>query len=854
MASGAGVLLAPAPGSGNVLAPTLVDRPWRAPLLPLALLVTGGVVLDRVFSLSLAASLSCTVLALLAWGATWRSSRRGLPLLYLALAAGSFGAAYHQCCRERLPADNVAYLLSENPAPLQVRGVLEDNFRPGAPSGMEEEGTPAVPLFATTLRVHHCWRREHWESASGRLRLSGRGTVAGLQAGDEVEVVGQGSLFPRAANPGERDAFEVWHDRGVAGRLWAPRLELATTRLESGRLSSWRGHLARIRSAGVDSLRTFLPEHEGNLAAALLLGDTHALEQSDWQKYARTGVIHVLVISGQHLVILGLFLRFLCELVGMRQRQAALVIALVLVGYALLVGFQPPVVRAVVTVCVLCGGLLLRRPSMTANSFALAWLIVLLLQPGDIFTLGCQLSFLAVAILYWGLPRVLTTPPEPEPLDRLIDATRPAWQRWGRRLGRQTLILYAINGMVWLALGPVLAARQHALPLIGLLIGPPVMALTSLALVGGFVQLLLGLIWAPLGWLPAGITRLSLMGCDGLVTVGNALPGASLIVGEVPLWWLAGFYGGVFAALWWPRRPTVRTVLVGGLGWLSLGLAITLVRWPQEGCRITFLAVGHGGCTVVEAPEGRVLMYDAGAMWRPHVARQQILPWLHARGIRRIDDLFLSHADADHYNGVLELSQMISIGQVSTNPSFAEKQDPRIAQTLGVLAERGVPVRTLNRGDRLSAGAVTLDVLHPPASGPPGPENVRSLVLLIQHEGHRVLLTGDLEGEGLAEVLALPIAPIDVLMAPHHGSRFPNTPELAQWCQPAVVLSSQGRPRSVGWKEPYSASGARYLTTWEEGAITVHLQPGGVVVEGYRSGQRHVVRKRAGPSGVPLLQ
>src|SRR5262249_43195668 len=147
------------------------------------------------------------------------------------------------------------------------------------------------------------------------------------------------------------------------------------------------------------------------------------------EKYIRTGVIHVLAISGQHLVVLAAFLWVLLRVLGVRRRQGACFVALFLLTYALLTGGRPPVMRSAVTVCVVCGGLILRRPVLPANSFALAWIVVALLNPTDLFNAGCQLSFLSVAVLCWGAGRWFRETSETDPLQRLIDETQPTWRK-----------------------------------------------------------------------------------------------------------------------------------------------------------------------------------------------------------------------------------------------------------------------------------------------------------------------------------------------------------------------------------------------------------------------------------------
>ena len=155
--------------------------------------------------------------------------------------------------------------------------------------------------------------------------------------------------------------------------------------------------------------------------------------------------------------------------------------------------------------------------------------------------------------------------------------------------------------------------------------------------------------------------------------------------------------------------------------------------------------------------------------------------------------------------------------------------------------------RIVKAGNRLTAGDVTLDVLHPPPIGPDGNENARSMVLLVQHAGHSLLLTGDLESPGLERVLSQPFHPVDVLMAPHHGSKTANPMALINWCRPRLVVASQGPPP---WPTEvpaiYESGGATYLGTWPQGAVTIMSHKTGLVAETFKTHKQIVVRAGGG--------
>ena len=153
--------------------------------------------------------------------------------------------------------------------------------------------------------------------------------------------------------------------------------------------------------------------------------------------------------------------------------------------------------------------------------------------------------------------------------------------------------------------------------------------------------------------------------------------------------------------------------------------------------------------------------------------------------------------------------------------------------------------RELSAPATLSLPDPSLEVLHPPLLGPEGNENSRSLVLMVRSAELSILLTGDLEGTGLERVLGMRRIPVDVLMAPHHGSKTANTPELAKWASPALVVSAQGAPRgNPKTVLPYEGAGAHYVTTWKHGAITIRKDDGRWIAESYLTKQTWEVRKK----------
>jgi len=799
-----------------------------------ALSLTLGIIADRNWIVPLPASLSIGLVCFLGWLIVANSPRKWLALVCLWISVASLGCAYHHWRRHMLDASDLSHFLDQDPQPTRLRGTLHT-----APIARinANESLPGLPAKDTTrfvLRVSH--RQDlatrNWFPASGLTQVTLTGRTQDITIGDEIELLGRLALPNGAMNAGELDFASFLRDQGITTTLVALESEdLTVTR--RGWPTSIFGCLAVLRGWGQRTLERDLSSHH-DVASALLLGEGSAMTGEAWEQYRRTGVIHVLAISGQHLVVLAGFLWLLARTCRVRRRRAALLIALILIAYALLTGGRPPVMRAAFVVASFVGAILLQRPMSHANTIALGWTGVIAINPTDIFGGGCQLSFLAVTVLIFCVARWYDEPADP--LDRLMDESRPWHARVVRWLGRWLSVPFLLNAAVWMSIWPLVASHYNVVSPIALVLGPPMVLLTSIALLSGFVFFLMVGWCAPLAWPFALITQTCLVGCEALVSLGQKIPCAYFFVPNIPTWWLWIYYLGLLVGITVPKaRMHFRKALLVGVAWLVL--LMVLITWPHRPgeLRCAFIAVGHGGCTVIETPNGGVIVYDAGATGGAEVTRRSIAPYLWSRGIRRIDLLLLSHADLDHFNGVPQLAERFAIGRAITTPTFAERGGKEMQRAIAALESLGVALEIAHRGQRLEVDGVSIEVLHPPAVGPDGIENVRSLVLHVTHGEWSMLLTGDLEDAGLAQVLQMPRRKVDVLMAPHHGSDRSNIPAFANWARPKLVVSSQSIPKGDRVSVPmYEKMGAKYLSTWPHGTITIRPKAD-AQVETYRT-------------------
>src|SRR5262249_10518032 len=159
-----------------------------------------------------------------------------------------------------------------------------------------------------------------WLAVSGRVRMNVDGRLDGFHVGDEVEAVGWMERPQRPANPGEFDRSAYARDRRLRAELHVRKAPETVARIAEGNSLSGASLLARLRGWGQRALRRSLPAGESGVAEALLLGDGAPMTTADWDRYVRTGVVHVLAISGQHLAVLALFAWFVLRLFGVRRK------------------------------------------------------------------------------------------------------------------------------------------------------------------------------------------------------------------------------------------------------------------------------------------------------------------------------------------------------------------------------------------------------------------------------------------------------------------------------------------------------------------------------------------------------
>lgn len=661
-------------------------------------------------------------------------------------------------------------------------------------------------------------------------------------AGQLVRLETKLKPVQEAANPGEWSRSEWAWRRGqpVAGTFSRARLVVLSAP------SGWRRWLAAEHASL--SKDTHALTLDGTAAALLLTlsaGRRAELGDELEDAFARSGLAHVLSVSGLHVAVLAfsLFaaLRWLLtrrmnarlRLTDPRTFAAPLAIPAVW-AYVLFTGWQGPAVRSALMCSLVLGAWLVRRRSDPLNAVALAALVMLLTDPASPYELSTQLSFLAVVALVLLAPTLRAAIPIAPP----SPATQAGWSLRLARWREAALQTFTASLAVTLTTAPLVLAAFQRVSLAGLVSNVVTLPLSGLLTVvaagGAALHVAAPALATPVLWLGLQLSKLFVAIAHTFAEVPGAtaqLPAAGSAV--LACWWL-GLVALVFC------RGRLRLFALATPVALLIHLAGPVE--PDE-LKVTFLAVGHGDAVVVSS-RGQHALIDGGGVPQGHdTGKRFVLPFLRQQRISRLELAVLTHAHPDHALGLISTLEEVPAERLWLPAETTE--GPLIDELMAAAGEAHVEEQEAGSAS-LRLGTVKLEVLGPPIdrSQLVG-QNDRSIVLLLRHREVSFLLTGDVEAAGEA---ALEVGPVTVMKAPHHGSDTSSTPELVAKTKPKHVVFCVGVRNRFGFPRPdvvrrWRAVGARCHRTDVDGAITFKSDGRQVTVETFRPpGERRARR------------
>jgi competence protein ComEC len=708
----------------------------------------------------------------------------GLLALGAALLAGGAGAAV----QAHDSAANPVRVAAESGSAATLRVRVTDDPRPlhSAGFGSQQGGARQVVVSAKLRNAEVDGR--HWSVGGRVVLIAPADQWAALLPGQEVSAAGL------LAPPMRRD-------------LTVAALRVRGPPVEVGPPPWWQRAAADVRG-GLRDATQVLPEQPAGLLPGLVVGDTSRLPPEVSDEFKTAGLSHLTAVSGTNVAIVCGAVLWLFRLLRFGPRTCAVLAGVALVGFVVLARPSPSVLRAAVMGAIALLALMVGRRRSAMPALAAAVLGLLLVDP----ELGVEPGFALSVLATCGL--VVLAPP---------------WAAALRERGVPAGVAEAITVPVaaHVVTAPVVVALAGNVSMVAivanLLAAPAVVPAT-----------VLGVLAAVLATVHAGaaeiVVRVAGPAVQWLIAVGDrsaAIPGATI-------GWTDGARGGLLLAvitivgLVLLRFRRFRALMAaGGLGALLVFVPtrFTPPGWPVDGWALVACDVGQGDALVLAAggAEARAIVVDTGP--DPGL----VGGCLDRLDVQRIPLVVLSHLHADHVGGLAGVLAGRSVGAVAIGPlrepSWAFEQVRRLTR------QAAVPLVELRAGQRMAWPELTIEVLGPSRPPPVVDDdgtlvNDASLVLRADTAAGRVLLTGDVELGGQAELLAAGVdLGADVLKMPHHGSRF-SSPRFLAAVRPRLAVVSVGAGNPYGHPNDsavgaLTSAGAKVMRTDQHGDIAV---------------------------------
>ncbi|MCF8111579.1 MAG: DNA internalization-related competence protein ComEC/Rec2 [Desulfobacteraceae bacterium] len=686
-------------------------------------------------------------------------------------------------------------------------------------------------------------------SVHGRLRGCLYGYGPKLLAGDRISLQAKIRSFKNFNNPGGFNYRQYMAYRNIWGNIYASFKDIKILPAKPSIAQMLRHSIHRFRDRLDSAIRESGDSESTAVLSALIVGKRHRIDQGLREAFNRAGASHLLAISGLHVGIVATCAFLVFRLIlsyskalllrGWTVRATALLSLMPVAAYVAISGISPSTQRAGIMVAVFLFAFILEKPYHSANTLAVAALLILAVYPPGLFSISFQLSFAAVSAIFFGLYVFSDTF-----IFRRNSQIQGAIPRFLNRIFIFAMIsLFAILGTM-----------------------PLVMHYFNQAAIAGIISNLILIPWIGFAVVPAGL--ISAMAFAFSETIGTwCLTAADRMLDPALdlIYAIAGFRFGSFNTV----TPGILELICIYLLMICIGLAIKtrfkqyrkpvvimlcLVvsvtaadaggwlhsRFFHKDLRITVLDVGQGFSSLVEFPKGETMLIDGGGFSDNavfDVGRLIVAPYLRKNKIGKIDTVILSHPDADHLNGLLYILENFRVKKIIAGPSDAETNSWR--RFLQIIEEKQIqhPGFENTKTSRDINGA-RIDLLYPdpdiknPDARCTGLNN-RSLVLRIQYRQKSILFPGDIEKCAESAIVAKKArrAASDILIAPHHGSKTSSSDDFLKAVNPETVIISA---RQSGFKAPskqvlerYEQMGCRILRTDENGAVRIRVANSG---------------------------
>lgn len=637
--------------------------------------------------------------------------------------------------------------------------------------------------------------------------------VDNLHIGNTVQVYGTIQKFSNGTNPGQFNEFLYYKSNSLDYKVYADTVIQLDTKKDfiKETLRKFRKKISLL-------YQSLLSDEDAGVVRGMLLGETHSLETSTKELYQKSGISHILAISGLHISMIGLCLYKLLKKLYLPDETSIPLAILVVVLYGIMVNGSVSANRAILMLAITLIGKLLGRTYDLISALCLSGSITLFLQPLQIVNCGFLLSYgaiMGIAYVYPTLKEIIfykdkkkkpTKKTTSAYIIQILDLQKDLHFTCKSKKLLQLVksILKKIIDSILISLSvnlmtlPIIIYFYFDLPIYSIFLNLCILPFLSLLLTLIICVALFSFFCFKISLFLVGSIHYILQVYTILCNFFLQLPMSILTIGRPSAIQMFIYYGclSVFLTIFRLSKNKITFVIL-------LGLLCIFIHPPNKELKITMLDVGQGDGILIENTSGKNYFIDGGSTSVKELGKYRIIPCLKSKGITCIDYAFITHTDQDHISAICEiLEQCEQTGSIKIKnlvlPDTTLK-DKSYLELVNLAIQKKVHVNYLKKGIQLIDEDLTFTCLHPYEGFQTENRNNYSLVLALQFKNFDMLFTGDVSDEGeTALINSSMLKNCEILKVAHHGSRYTNSEKLLDLINPQYSIISAGKRNEYG--------------------------------------------------------
>lgn len=674
--------------------------------------------------------------------------------------------------------------------------------------------------------------------------------VSDVKIGNLVKITGGTSVIDGPSNEGEFNQKNYYRSDGITFIAFANNIEVTNASYDKLRQTIYETKIL-IKS----QISKIFDEKDAGLFTAMVTGDKSSIDSNQKKKFADNGIAHILAISGLHLSILGLALFELLRK-KLSVNVSASFVSIFILLYGIFIDAGPASLRAITMLFIRFLSLAIGRTYDSKNTLFIIAFIFIMLRPYLLFNAGFQFSYVAIYALNSELSVL-----------KVRQKIRRIGGEENKMVGIkvESLKIPAVI-VLTLFLFPITVFHYFTYPLYSIFVNLIVIPLMAFVLGFGLAGLGTSFLYLPLGKILGFVVHLIFFVYDKLCELVEFLPAHILAIGKPTLIEVTYFYVVIFLVIFIINNNTEDTLKDYKLNKVKVAFdneaklsiahkyrsgqvirilicllaifisSIIISIRPHSDMRMTFISIGQGDGILIES-KNLVLTIDGGSSSNTSNGQYILTPHIKSRAIDHIDFAFITHADADHTNGImylLENEDEVNIYNLVL--PITATNDYKFNKLKELAEKRNVNIRYMKEGDVYNFKDDYLITVLSPNEGSlkndKRDENEMSLTFRLDYKNHSALFTGDIGkqtmGRMLKDEFAIKNMDVDVLKVPHHGSKNSNVPEFFEMASPKYSVFSYGKNNNYGHPnletlDSISDTGSVILKTGSSGQVDIYF-------------------------------